>query len=105
MLNRMNFNEITTDFETVSDLYAQHFNIERTPDWFILKLAEEVGELTQCYLKYTGQARVNPADNPALRIEFEDEIADVFGTLLLIAKHNDVDLEAAVTRKWLKYLP
>ncbi len=101
----MDTNKITADFETISTLYAQHFDIERTPDWFILKLAEEVGELTQSYLRYTGQARSIPADTPALRTAFEDEIADVFGTLLLIAKQHDVDIETAVTRKWLKYLP
>ncbi|MEI7604374.1 MAG: hypothetical protein WCJ19_05130 [bacterium] len=36
---------------------------------------------------------------------FEEEIADVFCHLLLLAKNNDVNLEKIIEEKWLKYLP
>ena len=34
------------DVEAVSEYYAERHNIDRTDDWFTLKLNEEVGELT-----------------------------------------------------------
>jgi hypothetical protein len=36
--------------EEVSVGYAAANDIDRTPDWSVLKLQEEVGELTQTYL-------------------------------------------------------
>ena len=101
----MDIGTLTTDVEAVSVNYAQHFDIDRTADWFMLKLTEEVGEMTQSYLKYQGQAREQSATKATLRAEFEDELADVLGTVLLVAKHHDIDIEQAITRKWLKYLP
>ena len=41
----------------VSDIYAQRNGIDRTDDWFLLKLQEELGELTAEYLKLSGRAR------------------------------------------------
>ena len=101
----MDINRLTADVEAVSLSYAQQFDIERTADYFMLKLTEEVGEMTQSYLKYQGQARERTATKATLRAEFEDELADVLGTVLLVAKHHDIDIEQAITRKWLKYLP
>ncbi len=101
----MDINTLTTNAETISADYAQHFDVDRTDDWFMLKLTEEVGEMTQSYLKYQGQARAKPDTSNTFRTEFEDELADVLGTVLLIAKHHDIDIEQAITRKWLKYLP
>jgi NTP pyrophosphatase (non-canonical NTP hydrolase) len=34
----------------------------------------------------------------------EDEAADVLATVLLFAAKNQIDLEAALERKWFKYL-
>ncbi len=101
----MRLDDLANDFETVSVNYANIFSIERTDDWFLLKLVEEVGELTQSYLKLTGQARAGGADTGALRENFEDEISDVLGQTLLLAKRHNVDLTAAIKRKWLKWLP
>jgi len=39
--------------EQVSAGYAREFGIQRDDDWFVLKLAEEVGELTSAYLAAT----------------------------------------------------
>ncbi len=41
--------------EAVSALYARKFGVDRDPDWFMLKLTEEVGELTQAFLVATGR--------------------------------------------------
>lgn len=45
------------EVEQISQQYAERFGVERTSPWFLLKLQEEVGELTQAYLQVTGQGR------------------------------------------------
>ena len=89
----------------VSDVYADRFGIRRDDDWFILKLQEELGELTAEYLRGTERARLNGASAVDLRTALENEAADVLAMLLLFAQRNGIDLDAALQRKWFKYLP
>ncbi|HEY8574778.1 MAG TPA: phosphoribosyl-ATP pyrophosphohydrolase [Devosia sp.] len=89
----------------VSDRYAELFDIRRDDDWFILKLQEEQGELTAEVLRATGRGRLKGASGDDVRTALEDETADVLAMLLLFARHNGVDLDAALQRKWLSYLP
>jgi NTP pyrophosphatase (non-canonical NTP hydrolase) len=87
------------DVLRVSDIYAEKHDIARDRDWALLKLQEELGELPAEHLRATGRARggVEP-DAQA------DEAADVLGMLLIYCDHADIDLEAAVRRKWLRWL-
>ena len=101
----INIQKLTEEVETISTAYARQFDIQRDDNWFILKLNEEMGELTQSYLKLSGQARVNGLDDSTLRAQFEDEVADVLGQLLLLTKHFEVNLADAIQRKWLIWLP
>lgn len=41
--------------EYVSAGYADHYGVDRTTEWVLLKLAEEVGELVQAHLSSSGQ--------------------------------------------------
>lgn len=100
----MNLSSLMDDLEEISEGYAGKFGIERTPDWFIMKLTEELGELMQSYLKYIGQARTEDESSEELKANLEDELADVIGMALLTARSQDIDLEKAFKRKWLKYL-
>ena len=86
----------------VSDIYADHFGIDRSGDWPLLKLQEEIGELTQAYLTVTGRTR-RPADDAA-REQLALEMADALGMLLILAKAEGIDMDAAVQRKWLDWL-
>lgn len=95
---------LSDKLEMVSTRYAQKYGIERDGDWYALKLAEEVGELTQSYLKLTGQARQHGVDEEHLRACFEDELADVLGQTLLMARYFDVDVADVMQRKWLTWL-
>jgi len=88
----------------VSDVYAERNNIARDDDWFMLKLQEELGELTAEYLRASGRGRLKGADASAVRVALENETADVLAMLLLFARKNDIDLDAALQRKWFKYL-
>ena len=89
----------------VSDRYAELFDIARDDDWYLLKLQEELGELTAEYLRSSGRGRMKGADATTVRTALEDEAADVLAMLLLFARNNGIDLDAALDRKWFKYLP
>ncbi|KKC35580.1 hypothetical protein WH87_16150 [Devosia epidermidihirudinis] len=97
--------ELADKLALVSDIYAERFEIERSADWYLLKLQEELGELTAEHLKGTGRGRLKGADAAEIRVALEDEAADVLAMLLLFARHNKIDLDAALARKWLRYLP
>lgn len=95
---------MTDAVEAVSSKYASRHGITRDDTWFVLKLQEEVGELTQAYLMRAGQARDKGHTPDQLDDAFRAEMADVLAQLLVMARHHGVDLEAEVDRKWLPYL-
>lgn len=100
----MNLTTLSEQIETISANYAKKFGFERTPDWFILKLQEEVGELIQAYLQMRGQARRKEKSPEELTEQFHKEIADVLGQLLLLAKQHGVDVEEQMEEKWLVWV-
>lgn len=53
----MDIKTLTKEVEKVSKHYTKKFGIIRDSDWFMLKLQEELGELTQSYLKLIGKGR------------------------------------------------
>jgi NTP pyrophosphatase (non-canonical NTP hydrolase) len=83
----------------VSDLYAERFAIDRDDDWHLLKLQEELGELVQAHLKLSGRGRGGSTVEARA-----DEAADLLCMLLLYCRRFDIDLDAAVARKWLAHL-
>lgn len=95
----MNLSNLTADVLRISDIYATEHAIDRDRDWALLKLQEELGELTAEHLRMSGRAR-GAADARALA----DEAADVMGMLLIYCDRAGVDLEQAMRDKWLKWL-
>jgi NTP pyrophosphatase (non-canonical NTP hydrolase) len=93
----------TDEVEEISQQYAARFGVDRTSSWFLLKLQEEVGELTQAYLQATGQGRDKGRSAAELREDLEAEVADVLAMLLLFARHHGVDVDDALQRKWMAY--
>jgi NTP pyrophosphatase (non-canonical NTP hydrolase) len=79
------------------------YGITQDDAWFMLKLQEEVGELTQAFLMRSGQARTKDRTPEELDANFADELADVLCMTLVMARHHGVDIEAAVERKWLAW--
>jgi NTP pyrophosphatase (non-canonical NTP hydrolase) len=100
----MNLTQITQKLEQVSDVYARKFNIRRDDDWFILKIQEELGELTSAHLKLSKRARTADATRADLEKNLQDEVADVLALTLLYAKHKGIDVDQALQNKWFKYL-
>ena len=87
------------DVLRISDIYAAEHGIDRSGDWALLKLQEELGELTAEHLRVSGRAR-GQADAQAQG----DEAADVLGLLLIYCDGAGLDLEQAMQRKWLHWL-
>jgi len=87
--------------EQVSRAYAEKFHIDRTDNYFMLKLQEEMGELTQAFMMLHQMGRKKGCSAEERQCAFSDEIADVLCHLLLLAHHHGVDIEQAVKAKWL----
>ncbi len=90
------------EVETISRVYARLHGIERTDDWLVLKLGEEVGELTRAYLARTGRSR-HPGTPDELDEQFRAEVADVLAHLMLVAERFGVDLDDALEAKWFRW--
>ncbi|GLW91529.1 hypothetical protein [Actinokineospora globicatena] len=101
----MDLARLSDDVEAISYGYAQAHGFTRDATWFLLKLHEEVGELTQAYLMHTGQARPKGNTPETLADNFAAELADVLCHVLLLARHHDVDLPHHIDRKWLTWHP
>ncbi|MEK9155625.1 MAG: pyrophosphatase [Patescibacteria group bacterium] len=101
----MNLPELTANVEHVASQYSQEFGVTYTNDWFLLKLQEEFGEMTRAHLMLTNRTRRKAASELEAKKALADEIADVFAYVLLFAKNMDIDIEAALTKKWFAYLP
>jgi NTP pyrophosphatase (non-canonical NTP hydrolase) len=87
-------------FESASQKYADANGIVRDSDWFMLKLQEEVGEVTQAWNRLSGRGRSKGKTQEEMRQELADETADLLGHVLLLAYQNGLDIEASVKRKW-----
>lgn len=104
IFTKMDVENLLEEIEQVSQLYATTFNIKRDKEWFILKLQEEIGELTKSYLMLSGKARMKGKALDEIQENFNEEVADVFCHILLLAKHYEVDLQKEIEEKWLGQL-
>lgn len=99
----MDLQTLSDDVEIISRVYARLHDVERTDDWLVLKLHEEVGELTQAYLNVSGRSRDRGLSDDEVRDAFRGEIADALAQLLLVARRFDVDLPEELERKWFRW--
>jgi NTP pyrophosphatase (non-canonical NTP hydrolase) len=100
----MDLNTLIKKVVMVSDQYEKNCNIKRDEDWYILKLHEEIGELTQNYLSYTHRGRDRNLTQKELKKNISNEVADILGQILLFANYHDIDIEKAMEDKWFSYL-
>ncbi|PFG67732.1 hypothetical protein B0O41_2553 [Propionibacteriaceae bacterium ES.041] len=97
----MEMSEWTDRLELISDGYAEVYGIDRSPEWMLLKLTEELGELSQAWLVASGQGRDRNQSPEQARDTLAAECADVVAMALLTARRMGVDIEASMTEKWL----
>ncbi len=100
-MDTFDFKTLQARCEAISERYAEANDFARDADWFLLKLQEEMGEVTQAYMKVSGRGRAHGKSRGALKQDLADEVADLFGHLLLFCEHNDIDLAKAFEDKWL----
>ncbi|GAA1312303.1 MAG: MazG nucleotide pyrophosphohydrolase domain-containing protein [Brachybacterium tyrofermentans] len=99
----MDLHDIAARIEKLSTQYAEVYGIERSGEWALLKLTEEVGELAQAHLTATGQSRDRGLAADAQRKVLADEVGDVLGMCLVYAQQMGIDPVEAVTEKWFQY--
>lgn len=97
--------ELSALVAQVSDIYAARKGIARDDDWYLLKIQEELGELVAEHLRASARKRNDSADDAEIRRALEDETADILAMTILYARHNGIDLDAALERKWFIHLP
>ena len=83
----------------VGRLYSERFDTPNDARFALMKLGEEVGELTGAWLRVHGQSR-----GTASRADMADELADVLGFLLVFAAREGIDPAQALQDKWGQYL-
>lgn len=99
----MDLQNLSDDVEIISRVYARVHGVDRTDDWLVLKLHEEVGELTQAFLNLSGRSRDRGLSEEEARDAFRGEVADALAQLLLVARRFDVDLTDELERKWFRW--
>jgi NTP pyrophosphatase (non-canonical NTP hydrolase) len=100
----MNIQELLEKLKQVMAIYSEKYKIDPNEDYYLLKIQEELGELSSAHLKLTNRARKNSSTSQELQKNFEDEIADVLAMTLLFAESKGLNVEEVLQRKWLRYL-
>lgn len=97
--------EITAKAKKVMEMYKIEFpDVKMDRDYVPFKITEEWGECLQTYLMLTDRGRQKGKTKKEIKEMFSDEFADVFAYLLLFAESEEIDLAAAIDKKWLSYL-
>ena len=92
--------ELQKRFDAASLSYCDLHELERDKDWVMLKLQEEIGELTQVWNTKTGRGRDKGLSHEDLDQSLADEVADALGMLRVFAHQHELDLAASIARKW-----
>ena len=96
--------ELAERLAQVSDVYAARTGVARDDDWYALKIMEEAGELAAEHLRLSGRGRRNGNTPEEIERARDDEAADLFAMVVLYCRHNGIDIEQALERKWFKHL-
>ncbi|MDD5043149.1 MAG: MazG nucleotide pyrophosphohydrolase domain-containing protein [Patescibacteria group bacterium] len=89
---------IDIEDERLKKKYGEEMDKEKRILARTVKLAEELGELSEAVLSYNSLQRKDKLDNYK-KEELETEFADVIITTLLLAKLMDVDIAKALEEK------
>ncbi len=98
----MDFKELQNKVVENAINYGQKYNAQIDEDFALLKLYEEVGELAQAVLIHRKKSR--PEKHVSEKIskkELAKELADVVGMAIVNAHLLDIDLEEAISKKWI----
>ncbi len=80
--------------------YGKRYNIKIDEDIALLKLYEEIGELTQAILIYRKKSRPSKySSKKVLKMRLAKEFADVMGVIIVNAHLLGIDMEEALNKK------
>src|SRR4051812_32878613 len=100
-MEKTDLREAIEKVKAVMEKYKREFpDVEVTRDYYPFKVTEEWGECMQTYLMLTDRGRQKGKTKGEIKQMFTDEIADVFGFLLLFAEHEGIDPMDAISKKW-----
>ena len=103
MLNKerpVTLEEAANHCERAWGSYATKHGIRREPDGFyLLKMQEELGELTRHFLEMHGNEHKSITDDK-LRRRFAGDCASLVGNALVLARHFKVDLSSMILEKF-----
>ncbi len=102
-IGQMHINNIALRVENLSAQYADAHGIHRSAEWALLKLTEELGELTQAHLTATGQSKNRGLTADEQQHLLAAELGDVLGVCLVYAKQFGIDPERAIAEKWFQH--
>jgi len=98
----MEFKQLQDKITKIFLANLERDKIEITDDYLILKISEEIGELIQSYLICKKKCRPEKYLSPEQsKKEVAKELADVIGLVFVISTILKIDLEEAVTKKWI----
>ena len=100
------FKQLSADAKTIMGMYSKEYpEVTVDRDYYPFKISEEWGECLQTYLMHTDRGRQKGKSKDEIKEMMEEEMADVFGFLMLFADSEGVDLAKAMEKKWFKRLP
>jgi NTP pyrophosphatase (non-canonical NTP hydrolase) len=77
-------------------------SINLSDDYLILKIGEEIGEFIQSYIIHKKMCRPEKyLSAEESKIGLAKELADIAGMAFVISKVLKIDLEEALTKKWI----
>lgn len=98
----MNFKELQDKVVGNARDYGSKFGIRIDEDFALLKLYEEVGEFAQAILIHRKKSRPEKhVDEQASKDALAMELADIVGMAMVNADLLGIDLEEAITQKWI----
>lgn len=98
----MEFKQLQKEIIATSKDYGKQYNFSIDADYALLKLYEELGELTQSILIDRKKCRSEKyLSDEESKIEMAKELADVAGTVIVLADLLGIDLEEAIDNKWI----
>lgn len=98
----MEFKKIQQGIIKNSERYSRRHKVKLDDDFVLMKLFEEVGELSEAYLIYKKKSRAEKFVSPDIaKKNVARELADVIGVAVVLADKLKIDMEDAINKKWI----
>jgi len=98
----MEFKKLQEKIIANGKTYCEIHKVSFDENFVLMKLYEELGELSQAHLIYKKKCRGEKIiSKEQAKNNVAKEVADAFGTLIVYADLMNIDLEEAIDKKWI----